>query len=259
MNLMRLFRRSNDATKHPSAHMTWSSSLGQRVSRTGVFLKKQLWVWPIVAVVLLSVVGFSVQRAIESTIKQNLGSGLQTLLTVEIAMLEAWFEVQQSNAESHAKDGRFRELVYQLLAAQEEKTSDDESTQLTVAHRDLHKELEPLMSSHDYEGFHIISKSERILSSSYPALIGQVEVPEYDSFLARVFDGETVVCPPFPSVVMMQNEEGKLRAGQPSMYVCTPVRDSNFQVVAALALQIRPEREFTRILQLGQFGDSGES
>ena len=30
-------------------------------------------------------------------------------------------------------------------------------------------------------------------------------------------------------------------------------------MVGALALQIRPEREFTRILQLGRFGDSGET
>ena len=32
------------------------------------------------------------------------------------------------------------------------------------------------------------------------------------------------------------------------MYVAAPIRDANFQVVAALALRIRPEREFTRIL-----------
>lgn len=43
------------------------------------------------------------------------------------------------------------------------------------------------------------------------------------------------------------------------MYACAPVRDESFQVVAVLALQIRPEREFTRILQLGRMGESGET
>src|SRR5262249_8014556 len=37
------------------------------------------------------------------------------------------------------------------------------------------------------------------------------------------------------------------------------IRDANFQVVAALALRIRPEREFTRILQLGRAGETGET
>jgi serine/threonine protein kinase len=50
-----------------------------------------------------------------------------------------------------------------------------------------------------------------------------------------------------------------MRTGVPTMFVCAPVRDANFQVIAALGLRIRPEREFTRILQLGQFGQSGET
>jgi tRNA A-37 threonylcarbamoyl transferase component Bud32 len=44
------------------------------------------------------------------------------------------------------------------------------------------------------------------------------------------------------------------------MYACAPIRDEEtFQVVGALALQIRPEHEFTGILQLGQVGATGET
>jgi eukaryotic-like serine/threonine-protein kinase len=43
------------------------------------------------------------------------------------------------------------------------------------------------------------------------------------------------------------------------MFVSAPIRDANLQVVAALGLRTRPEREFTRILQLGRVGDSGET
>ena len=57
----------------------------------------------------------------------------------------------------------------------------------------------------------------------------------------------------------MKDEFGRLRTGVPTMYVAAPIRDANFQVVAALALRIRPEREFTRILQLGRVGESGET
>ena len=35
------------------------------------------WIWPIVAIVLLSVAGFYIRSSIESTIKGNLTSGLR--------------------------------------------------------------------------------------------------------------------------------------------------------------------------------------
>ncbi len=43
------------------------------------------------------------------------------------------------------------------------------------------------------------------------------------------------------------------------MYVVAPIRDESFQIVAALGLQIRPEQDFTDILQIGRIGQSGET
>jgi serine/threonine protein kinase len=57
----------------------------------------------------------------------------------------------------------------------------------------------------------------------------------------------------------MKDEFGRVRTGVPTMYAAAPIRDANFQIIGALALRIRPEKEFTRILQLGQVGTSGET
>ena len=43
------------------------------------------------------------------------------------------------------------------------------------------------------------------------------------------------------------------------MFVVAPIVDEQLQVIALLALQIRPEEEFTRVLQLGRTGESGET
>ena len=43
------------------------------------------------------------------------------------------------------------------------------------------------------------------------------------------------------------------------MWVLAPVRDPSFQTVAVLGLRIRPDHEFTRILQLGEIGMTGET
>ena len=43
------------------------------------------------------------------------------------------------------------------------------------------------------------------------------------------------------------------------MFVAAPIRDDSFQVVGVLGLRIDPEQEFSRIMSLGRFGDSGET
>jgi hypothetical protein len=267
MNPLRLLqqasrRASRRGSSHQKAHMTWAqTSVGRKVTRTGLFLKKQLWVWPVVAIVILSLLGFFVRGAIETTMKSNLRSQLTALLEAETAMLDKWFAVQESNAEAAANDPQFRASVYQLLE-KNERDSDSEVTtdrsSLGLA-KNIAKELAPVMSSQDFVGFFVADKSKKIVASSHSVLLGQRDVDRYDHFLARAFDGEVTVSSPFASVVMMKDDAGQVRTGEPTMYVCAPIRDESFLVVGALALQLRPEREFTQILQLGRMGESGET
>ena len=260
MNLLKFFQKSHSASGPPRPHMTWaSSSLSKSASRTGAFLKKQIWVWPIIAVLLLSAVGFIVQGAIESTIKGNISSGLQLLLRLETAMLETWGEVQSSNAETLANDRQIRASIYELIADAEEAPAAGETGRIAAVQKQLRTELGPTMSSHDYVGYFVADKSKRILSASHAGLIGQQKVAEYDDFLSKALDGTTVICPPFRGVVLAENEFGLARGGEPTMFVCAPVRDEGFQVVAVLALQIDPAAEFTRILQQGRLRTSGET
>ncbi|WP_068137614.1 serine/threonine protein kinase [Roseimaritima ulvae] len=270
MKPLDFFRRSRAEPTHPQAHMTWASrSLSKTVTRTGVFLKRQLWIWPIVAVLLLSTIGYFVRGAIESTIKGNVSAGLQTLLTLETEMLRNWFEVQEATVETLANDAAVRATVYAMLDTplSEQTLSANAEAAIEPAaaarasgdlHQELSRELGPTMSAHDYVGYVLTDKSKRVVSSSHAALIGEQNVPEYEHFLERALRGETFVSAPFASVVRMPDAEGRLRMGVPTMYACAPIRDPSFQVIGALALQIRPEREFTRILQLGQVGPSGE-
>ena len=85
------------------------------------------------------------------------------------------------------------------------------------------------------------------------------DITPYKDWLVKVVDGEPTVSRPFPSVAAILDERGRRRTEVPTMFVAAPVRDNNFQVVAVLALRTRPEKEFTRILQLGRIGSSGET
>ncbi|MBX3411681.1 MAG: serine/threonine protein kinase [Pirellulales bacterium] len=260
-----LWRRSRDQ-EGVQAHMTFGqTSLGRTISRTRLLLKKQLWVWPIIAVVVLATLGYAINLSIHDTMEQTLRSQLQTLLTVERSMLEKWLKVQESSAVSMANSPAVRQTIAQLLAAQPDSLAaagidpaQRSDASLSELYARLSKELEAGMSSHDFTGFVVVDKHHRVIAATARDLIGQV-VPEYESFLDRTLEGTPTVSTPFASVSMVKDARGRLRSSVPTMFVCAPVRDENLQVVAVLALRIRPEDEFTDILQLGQIGETGET
>jgi serine/threonine protein kinase len=259
--LAKLWGRSRDGRDQVQAHMTFGqTSFGRTMTRTRLLLKKQLWIWPIVAVVLLAIVGYAVSSSIHQTMESNLRSELDTLLTVERSMLEKWFKVQESSALTLANNQEIRKTVTQLLAADVDSASNSDAvtTDQAELQKRLAKELEPGISAHDFVAFFVADKRLRIVGSSAIELIGKT-VPQYESFLARTLDGKPTVSAPFPSVVVLKDRMGRARTGAPTMFVCAPIRDDNLQVVAVLALRIRPEKEFTDILQLGRIGQTGET
>src|SRR5438067_2459921 len=112
------YRRPTPAGPTAEARITFGGiSAGRAVSRTGLLLKKQLWIWPIIAVLLLAGVGYGIHVAIERTMKASLQSQLTTLLNVQRSMLETWLHIQESNAQSLANDSQVRELAADLIAA----------------------------------------------------------------------------------------------------------------------------------------------
>jgi serine/threonine protein kinase len=268
--ILKIFRRSRKDGDFAQAHMTFGqTSLGRSMSRTRSVLKKQLWIWPIVAVVLLAIIGYAVSSSIHQTMEDNLRSELETLLTVERSMLERWFKVQESSATTLANNQEIRKTVAQLLAASAGSTlkpggaaaepptapTDRDVNELQVR---IEKELEPAMSAHNFVGFVVADKQLRVIAGDTANMVGQV-VPQYESFLTRTLTGKPTVCAPYPSAGIVKDKLGHLRTGAPTMFVCAPVRDDNFQVVAVLAMRIRPEEEFTDILQLGRIGETGET
>jgi tRNA A-37 threonylcarbamoyl transferase component Bud32 len=242
------------------------TSVARTVRRTGLFLKKQLWVWPIIAVILLSIAGYAVSTSINSTIKNSLQSELSTLLSVERAMLEKWFKVQELRTLSLANDQQVRRSVIQLLAVDKQSLRStskidpilESGLSAAELREQLRGELEASMSSLDFVGFIVADKQQRVIAAQTNELVGQT-LPQYESFLSQTLEGEPTVSAPFPSVVMLKDRTGRLRSETPTMFVCAPIRDDNLQIVAVLAMRIRPEKEFTEILQLGRLGQTGET
>jgi len=257
-SLVSLFRRTVRAPAPGHAHMTFGrTTIGRTLTRTGLLLKKQLWIWPIVAVVLLAIVGRLVSSSIRDTMEGTLRSQLSTLMGVERTMLEKWLAVQEAGVKSMADQRSVRRLAADLAGAGVAPAAEKQLAPAELSAR-LAAELEPGMSSQHFVGYVLVDKRMRVIASDESSMVGEMAV-QYESFLPKAFEGRTTVSVPYPSTILLKDDHGKLRSGIPTMVACAPVRDDNLQVIAVLAMRIRPEREFTEILQLGRIGDSGET
>ncbi len=199
----------------------------------------------------LSIIGFFVNRAIETTMKANLKSELETLLTVETEMLKNWYSVQKAHAMAVANSPSVRKAVTELISEQltvKTKSLDElQQAQLAIA-----REVAHFLDANDHEGFIITDRRNKIVATSTDDSSGMHDAQSYAGFLSRVYQGEAVVSTPVASAIPIKDENGAMRTGMPTMYAAAPIQDENLQVVGALALRIQPEKEFTRILQLGR-------
>lgn len=237
--------------------MTWASrSVANSLNTTQRFLKRQIWAWPIIAVVLISALHFGMTRAIESTMKANLASDLESLRDVDKAMLLQWMSTQERNAESMANDATTRRIVTELLEVVKPGGDDAQAEKLRI---ELANSLASTMSSHGYIGFALGDRTRTIRAASEPEIVNLQTPAQQDEFFAKVRDGQTTVTPPFASVAAIKDDAGRAQTGVPTMFVAAPVRDENFQVIATLAFRINPAKDFTQILRLGRFGKTGET
>jgi hypothetical protein len=160
----------------------------QRCHSNWPLFKKQIWIWPVIATILLSILAFTIRLSIEATMKKNLQSQLQTLLDVDTAMLGNWARSQTSIASSLANDVRIRESISTILSEKETASnrSDDRLRPVeSETQKLLRKQLSPTMSSHAYVGFFVADKSQRVIASSPDEIIGKKDLPQHASFHAR--------------------------------------------------------------------------
>lgn len=226
---------------------------------TNLFLRKQLWIWPVLAAVLLLSIGLWVRGAVEESQKADLTDDLTSILNADVEALDIWMKAQRSNATTAADAVLIGTLSRELVAlASRAETTPVELVQ-APAQAELRRALKPWLETHGYSGFFVADNAQKIVASSYDDLIGKEAIESFADFVERALEGKSTVSHPFPSVVLVPDEEGRLRAGVPTMFTAAPLRDESENRVGVLALRIRPEMDFTRILQIAQKGKSGET
>ena len=230
------------------------------LARTRGFLRTQLWVWPLVAAVVLAFIGVSLRLKMENAMKQQIASNLQVILNANAEALRAWSATVKSDAENLADDPPLHRSGHGA-AAKDRARHARRSSQLLAAPElaALRAQLNPWLDRQGYSGFVVLDTNCLILAAKRDQLVGMIQPPGYVDQLSNCFAGQTIITKPFPSVAMLPDAKGKLRAGVPTMFAAAPIKSADGKIIAVLGLRIAPEKDFTRILATARAGASGET
>lgn len=229
-------------------------------AQTGTFLRKQIWLRPILAALLLAAIAFPLRNVLEARLRTALASELQAILEADVAALHYWMKSQETSAATLA-------ALHQLIAPAErvvEQAENRATTQLDLLQSPhlaaVREAMRPLLSVYHFSGFMVVTPVGRVAAAQRNELIG-VDYPldDADAVLKKVLDGTPTVTKPQKSVVMLPAADGTLKAGLPTMFVLAPLRRADGTTFAVLGLRIRPEVDFTQILNIGRVGATGET
>jgi hypothetical protein len=230
---------------------------GLRASKK--FLQRQLWAWPIFAAILLAGVAWWVNDLVENAMREQMSGELTMILNADVTALRIWMKESEVNAKLLARADAVLPAVRDLMDIANRADTSDAALINAPAQADLRNYLRPRLQIIGYPGFFLVSPLGKVVAAPEDTLVGKPLGGYRDEFFKRVLSHGASVSKPYRSPLLMPDDKGDLKAGLPTMITAAPIVDEKGKAIAVLGLRIRPEGEFTQILQTARSGESGET
>ena len=190
--------------------------------------------------------------------RRDVGGSLQTVLQSTHETLKVWIDAKSKDLRTVTEAFGTRTLIRNLLRVTRDREELSKSRDLMWV-RDLFQNEEDRLGN---LGFFVITRNGISVGSSRDANLATQNIiyKHHKDRLDKVFKGETVFIPPMASDVPLETGSGGVQKQSVSMFLVTPVRDTTGKkVVAAFATRLDPLADYSRIIQLGRIGNSGET
>jgi PAS domain S-box-containing protein len=200
--------------------------------------------------------GFALNR-VEEKSKTDVGDALQLVLQTTRESLNLWIESNKFELTRLAADPRTVFLAESQL--QVPRNKDDLLKSLAL--KELRRFFQNNKDRFGKANFFVIAPDFVNIASMDDENIGSNNriASQALDLLNRAFKGETVMVPPiWTEVVLASSSENKVGT-LPTMFFAAPVKNLQGQIIATVARQIDPSQDFTRLIQLGRIGKTGET
>ena len=200
--------------------------------------------------------GFALSR-VEGKIKTDVGKALQIVQQTTQESLNLWIASNKSDLARLAGDPRIVFLAeHQLLVP---RTKDD--LLKSPALNELRRFFQNNKDRFGKASYFIIATDFVSIASMGDENIGSKNriASQALDLLNRAFKGETVMVPPIWADAVLASSSGSNFVNIPKMFFVAPIKNLQGQIIATVARQIDPSQDFTRLIQLGRIGNTGET
>jgi hypothetical protein len=212
--------------------------------------RRTLVLTALVALVLTGV-GLATYLSVRGHVINSLSEKLLTIQSSQEAAIRLWQQNERASVRGWAYEPGLRAGVLELTDGDGGGTEDDGDARAII-----HEGLQGLLTAEDAFGYLVADRLGRILASSAERVVGKELAPAGIALLRDVLAGEANVTTPF---VVSDFFYGDVTfADQPVVVKAAPVRNREREPVAALVVAVAPA-EFSSLVNLGQFGETGET
>ncbi|MZH02676.1 MAG: PAS domain S-box protein [Nitrospinae bacterium] len=225
------------------------------------FLKRSFSLLPFfltTIIIILSVGGIGIWT-VQKQMKENLASQLKLMLSGNLESLRIWTKNTKLDARVLSQQPEIRKNLISLLKFAKSKSAHAEDLRKTTELAWLRKNLGEACKTYGFIGFVIFDRIGLQVGSLLEEPVGRKQLIEKSDFFHQSLQGNTVVSQPFPAEIDLPDEKGVFKANQPTMFVSTPINNNSGDTVGVLAFRLRPEKDFSHILSISRYGESGET
>ena len=208
-------------------------------------------------IMLVVVLAWFALDQVKKKVQSDAGNALQIVLQTTQESLNLWVETNKFQLSLLAEEPSLMSLVERQLRVPRNKTKLLKSDAL----KELRVFFKYRRNQFGQAGFFIISPDFINIASMLDGNIGVKNLMANQALdlLNRAFQGETVMVPPIWSdVPLITAMAGKYKKS-PSMFFAAPIKNRQGNVIAVVTQRVDPARDFTRLIQLGRLGKSGET
>jgi len=252
-------RLSRSAVGRATGRLTHRLAHTTTVRAAGKFLRRQLWAWPLIAAVILGTAGLLVHRSVERAMRSQREAELTTILNADVEALRVWMTEQGRNAELLAADDKLHGPIRELLALPATGNDAERTLLQAKAQDELRARLNPRLKALGYTGYFVVSPGGVVIGSEQDPPVGKPLGGYRQEFFDGVLKTGPSISKPYRTPLLLKDEKGEYRANLPTMFAAAPIKDETGKAIATLGVRIRPDAEFTHILQVARAGQSGET
>jgi len=223
--------------------------------RWNKYIRESVYLLSIMIVILIF--SLFLLYKIDLKIRERNGNVLNSVLQNTYESYNHWARTRIIDMQHIVKDPKVIKLTQEIL--QEEPTK--ETLKNSPIQKEIRAHFQPLLNRFEDIGIFIISKDTINIASMRDANLGEKNLIKYQkrNILNKVYEGEIRLTPPIRSDVPLENEFGNLTENFPTMFIAGPIKDKNNEVIAVLTFRIDLLKDFSRIMQNGRIGKSGET